>query len=149
MKKIVQLIKKSIILALLLSNIAVASSPEWLLEPNATESTAVRVGNLVFISGQASGDSTNTDNNGTAIEESLETIRSIAKKMGGDMKDIIKLDIYLTNFDADFPQFDTIFPKYFTEHYPTRTAVGVSRLSGKHTVAINAVMTIEDPSSSN
>ena len=121
-----------------------AQAPEWLPEPNATEATAVKVGNLVFISGQASGDTANTDNTGAALEESLEKIKSIANQMGGDMNSIVKLDLYLTNFDTDFALFDKIFPKYFSEHYPTRTAVGVSKLSKNHTVAINAIMYVNN-----
>ncbi|MGL5743407.1 MAG: RidA family protein [Legionella sp.] len=109
------------------SNLAFAQEPDWLPEPGATESTVVRVGNLVFISGQASEDTSTPDNTGAALEESLNKIRTIATQMGGDMDHIIKLDLYLTNFDADFSQFDTIFPKYFSKHYPTRTVVGVSK----------------------
>ena len=127
------------------SNIALANiieDPEWLPEPNATESTAIRMGNLVFISGQASGDTSKTDSTGGAIEESLQKIRTIANQMGGDMDHIVKIDLYLTNFDTDFPLFDTIFPKYFAAHYPTRTAVGVAKLSHNHTVAINAIMLV-------
>ena len=143
MNKILQIALNGIIIMALSSNIALAQKPEWLPEPGETESTAVRVGNLVFISGQASGDTANTDNTGASIEESLNKIRSIATQMGGDMDHIIKLDLYLTNFDTDFALFNKIFPKYFSEHYPTRTAVGVSKLSRNHTVAINAVMVVE------
>lgn len=144
--KLLRIISLSICSLLLSSQVSLANSvskTDWLQEPNATESTTVRVGNLIYISGQASGDVTQSDNTGAALEKSLQKIKSIANKMGGDMSDIIKLDIYLVNFDLDFPLFDKIFPKYFSDHYPTRTAVGVSKLSNNHTVAINAIMVMK------
>lgn len=133
-----------IVFVLSFNAVCAAQEPQWLPEPNATEATAVKIGNLVFISGQASGDTANTDNTGAALEESLEKIKIIANQMGGDMNNIVKLDLYLTNFDTDFALFDKIFPKYFSTHYPTRTAIGVSKLSKNHTVAINAVMYVNN-----
>lgn len=125
------------------SSIALAqATPEYLQTPGETEADAIRVGNIVFISGQASGDTSKADSTGAAIEESLQKIDAIAKKMGGSLKNVIKLNLYLVNFDADFAQFGTVFPKYFSEPFPTRTAIGVVKLSPNHTVAIDAVMVL-------
>ena len=136
---------KAVCLLLLSTQVALAAtSPEYLPEPNSTESAAIRVGNTVYISGQASGDINTPDETGAALEESLQKIKNIANQMGGDMQDIVKLDIYLVNFDRDFPLFDQIFNKYFSEPYATRTAIGVPMLSGHHTVAINAIMRLHD-----
>ena len=127
---------------LLLSTTAYASTDFSVIpaESGSTESSAIRVGNLAFITGQAGGDAANPDNTGKDIEEALDQIRVIANKLGGNMNNIIKLNIALSNYNTDFPLLSGVIVKYFRQPYPTRATIGVTNIPGNHTVEIDAVM---------
>jgi enamine deaminase RidA (YjgF/YER057c/UK114 family) len=107
-----------------------------------TDSSSLKVGNMVFISGQGGGTIGVPDNNGAALKESLESIRQIAKANGGSLKDIVKLDVYLSDLPKDFSMLNTIEAEYFNAPYPTRTVVGAV-IPKNHTVEINAIMIIQ------
>ena len=109
----------------------------------AGESDFIKVGNMVFISGQVGGTVGVPDNNGSAIAEAFQAIRKIAQENGGDLKDIVRLDIYLADLPKDFAMVNKVEEKYFSTPYPTRTTVGAV-VAMNHTVAINAIMILPE-----
>lgn len=99
--------------------------------PAGPYSPGLKVGNLVFVSGQGPID---TDGNivGVEIEEQtaqvLENIKVILEAAGANMSDVVKATVHLADLDS-FARFNGVYKTYFPDPKPTRTTVG-SQLMG-------------------
>ena len=110
-----------------------------------TYSQAVKVGNIIYLSGQIplvpktmeliEGDKKNQ------IKRVFMNLAAVAKASGGSLSDITKLNIYLTDL-SDFPLINEIMPEYFSEPYPARAVVGVANLPKGATIEMDAIMMI-------
>ncbi len=108
-----------------------------------TYSQAVKVGNTVYLSGQiplvpetmemVAGDME------AQIRRVFDNLQAVARAAGGDLRDIVKLNVFLTDL-ADFPLVNRVMAEYFTEPYPARAAVGVAALPKDAGVEMDAVM---------
>ncbi len=91
-------------------------------------SQAIQFNNLLFLSGQGPLDpTTNSPATGTFESEvhlTIQNIRRIVAAANGDLKDALKLTIYLTDL-GNVPKFNEIYSQYFSEPYPARTLVEV------------------------
>lgn len=89
-------------------------------------SDAVVVDGFAFVSGQASVDfKTSHFVLGTIQEETtrtLDNIRSIIKKAGGTMEDIVKCTVHLADI-GEFDQYNKVYAAYFPGIKPARTTV--------------------------
>ncbi|HPD55869.1 MAG TPA: Rid family detoxifying hydrolase [Smithellaceae bacterium] len=106
-------------------------------------STAVEVGDLIFISGQLgidpqSGEPLNDINQATS--QSLTSIRTILSEIGLDMRNIVRTTIYLKNM-ADFPAVNEIYAEFFPADPPARSTVEVSHLPKGALIEIDAIAT--------
>ena len=114
-----------------------------------TYSQAVKVGDLVFLSGQIPLDPKTmklvgenlVDGIDTQIRQVFENLSSVAKASGGSLKEIVKLNLYLTDL-ANFPRVNEIMKEYFSAPYPARAAVGVSSLPKQSMFEGEAVMVL-------
>lgn len=108
-------------------------------------SQAVVVGNLVFISGQIPLDpKTNhviNDSFESALHQVLKNLQAICEAAGGDLDDVVKLNVYLKDLN-NFSKLNEVMGQYFEEPYPARAAVEVSRLPKDAMVEIDAVLAI-------
>ncbi len=59
----------------------------------------------------------------------LENAHAILQAGGMDFADVVSVQVYLTDMDM-FQRFNAVYTQTFKEPRPTRTAVGVARLSG-------------------
>ncbi len=108
-------------------------------------SQAVRVGNVVYLSGQiplqpatmelAEGDIR------AQTERVFENLRAVCEAAGGQLSDIVKLGIYLTEL-ADFPTVNEVMEAYFDKPYPARATVGVAALPKGAAVEVEAIMVV-------
>ncbi len=96
-----------------------------------TYSQAVRFGDLVFLSGQIPLDPASMEMVDGDFEDQvrrvLENLSAICKASGGELANIVKLTVFLTDM-ADFPQVNSVMGEYFSEPYPARAVVGVASL---------------------
>lgn len=110
-------------------------------------SQAVRTGNLVFISGQIPlvPETMEVVEGGinAQITQVFENLKAIAEAAGGDLGDMVKLNVYLTDL-SNFPIVNEIMSEYFDEPYPARAAVGISELPKGVGVEIEAIMEAKD-----
>jgi len=94
-------------------------------------SPAIKVGNLVFISGQLPVDSATGEIVGDDIEiqtkKSLENLKAVLKPYSIDFENVVKVTIFLTNMD-DFSKVNKVYSDYFKEEFPARSCVEVARL---------------------
>ena len=108
-------------------------------------SQAVRCGNLVFMSGQIPLDPASMEIVSDDIEvqtvQVLENLAAVAKEAGGDLSNILKLTIYLTDL-GDFAVVNDTMKRYFQTPYPARATVQVSALPRGAAVEIEAVLAL-------
>ena len=115
-------------------------SKEYIFTNNAPEaigtySQAVKVGDMVFLSGQIPLDpktmelvgENRKDEVDTQIHQVFKNLSSVAEAAGGTLEDVVKLNLYLTDLSY-FPRVNEIMREYFSDPYPARAAVGVSSL---------------------
>jgi reactive intermediate/imine deaminase len=138
MKKIMYFLRNSFLIALTTQTFACAAKAA---EP--TDSAALGVGNFVFISGQGAGSVSDPDPDGAAIAEAFQKIRVIAKQMGGDLNNVVKLTVYMADLPHDYASLNTVVPQYFQKPYPTRSTVGVANLPKEHRVEIDAILMLK------
>ena len=108
-----------------------------------TYSQAVKVGRTVYLSGQIPlVPETMTLVNGdinAQITQVFENLQAVAHAAGGDLNDIVKLNVFLTDL-AHFPIVNEIMGNYFDEPYPARAAIGVAALPKEVAVEMDGIM---------
>ncbi len=91
-------------------------------------SHAVRVGDLVFCSGQTPIDPATTELVDDDIQEQtkqvLKNLEAVLKSIGLDLSDVIKTTVFLTAME-DFKGMNAVYAEMFGAHRPSRTTVAV------------------------
>lgn len=94
-------------------------------------SQAIRVGNIVYTSGQIPLDpATGTFVEGGIKEQTrqaLTNIKAILEEAGTSMDNVVKTTVFMANMD-DFADMNAVYAEFFTEPYPARSAVAVKTL---------------------
>lgn len=110
-----------------------------------TYSQAVRVGDLLFVSGQIPLDPKTGELNNASfkaqVEQVFTNLEAICKAAGGDLSHIVKLNVYLTDL-AKFAEFNEVMAEKFVEPFPARAAVGISALPRGAEVEAEAVVAL-------
>ncbi|TAM85696.1 RidA family protein [bacterium] len=105
-------------------------------------SQAVRVGDLLFCSGQVGLDpSTGKLVSGGAKAETeriMENVRGLLSAAGVDLGHVVKTTIFLANM-ADYADVNAIYGGYFLGSYPARTTVAVAALPAGASVEIDVI----------
>lgn len=90
-----------------------------------------RVGNLVFLSGQAAIDEqgavVGVDDFDAQAAQTFANIGRVLEAAGSSMQQIVKVTIYLTDMD-NFPKILELRERHFTPPYPADTIVEISAL---------------------
>jgi len=88
-------------------------------------SPAVRVGDLIFVSGQASVDATGKlvpDTFEGEFRRSVENLRKVLETAGSDLQHVIQTRNYIRD-PANVARFNELYREYFSAPYPTRTTI--------------------------
>jgi len=108
-------------------------------------SQAIKMGNLLFVSGQISiKPETNEYIDGdieTQTEQVLENIRAILEAASSSLKNVVKVTVYLRDME-DFALVNKVYSKYFKDSLPARVCVEVSRLPKDAKIEIDAIAII-------
>ncbi len=111
-----------------------------------TYSQAVKVDNTVYLSGQIPLDPATMQvvdgDIAVHIHRVFDNLKAVAAAAGGDLNDIVKLNVFLTDL-ANFPIVNEIMAEYFSQPYPARAAVGVAALPKGVDVEMDAIMVLE------
>ena len=109
-------------------------------------SQAVRVGNLVYTSGQIPIDpATGVFAEGGIKEQtrqSLLNVKAILQEAGLSMSDVVKTTVFLADM-GDFADMNAVYAEFFAEPYPARSAIAVKSLPKGALVEIEAVAMVE------
>ena len=110
----------------------------------ASDSPFYRAGNLVYISGVvAINPKTGQIINGNVqdqVNQIFQNMSLVAKKAGGSLKDIVKLNVYMKNIQKTFPIVKKTIPQYFKPPYPARSPIGGVVIGKNMLLEIDAVM---------
>lgn len=108
-------------------------------------SQAIRIGDLVFCSGQIPLDPKTMQMVEGGIEEQANRVfanmEAVAVEAGASLCDICKLTIFLTNI-GDFAVVNEIMARHFNEPYPARATVEVSALPKAALIEIEAIIAL-------
>jgi 2-iminobutanoate/2-iminopropanoate deaminase len=100
-------------------------------KPIGPYSQAVKIGNLIFVSGQIPLDpkSNNVVNGGIKEQTAqvLENIKAILEASGSGLNKVLMSFVYLKNMN-DFQGFNEVYSMYFKDNPPARVTVEVSKL---------------------
>ena len=105
-------------------------------------SQAIRVGNLIYTSGQIPIDpATGVFVEGGIKEQtrqSLTNVKAILQEAGLSMANVIKTTIFMADMN-DFTDMNAVYAEFFAESYPARSAVAVKTLPKGALVEIEVV----------
>ena len=105
-------------------------------------SQAIRVGNLLYTSGQIPiNPATGNFVEGGIKEQtrqSLTNIKAILEEAGLTMAHVVKTTVFMADMN-DFADMNTVYAEFFAEPYPARSAVAVKTLPKGALVEIEVV----------
>ena len=108
-------------------------------------SQAIKVGNLLFVSGQIPVDpATGEFNSDDAVEQAgqcLRNIAAIAKAAGADLGATVKTTVLLTDL-GQFAEINKVYASFFTSPFPARATYEVKALPKGAKVEIEAVIAL-------
>ena len=114
-----------------------------------TYSQAVKVKNTVYLSGQiplvpetmevVSGDFA------AQADQVFKNLVAVCTAAGGEINDMVKVNIFMTDL-SNFATVNEIMSKYFSEPYPARAAIQVSKLPKDVDIEIDGIMELPNVS---
>lgn len=106
---------------------------------------AVKVGNLLFVSGQialvpGSGELNLKDLN-AETHQVMQNLKAILEAAGGSFESVVKTSIFLSDMNS-FAQVNEIYGSYFKDNFPARETVEVSKLPKGVNVEISVIASL-------
>jgi len=131
--------------------------------PNAPEPVgayphAIRVGNLLFLSGVGPRRKDSKEIPGVELDNSdeiisydieaqchsvFQNVRNIVEDAGSSWQQIVDVTVFLTNIKDDFAAYNRIYAEYFGNTKPCRTTVEVNALPTPIAIELKVIATIE------
>ena len=94
-------------------------------------SAAVRVGDMLYLSGQIGTDSTGALVQGgiePETRQTMENIRAVLEANGSSMDRVVKCLVMLADM-AEWGAMNRVYVTFFPDHFPARSAMGASGLA--------------------
>jgi len=124
---------------------AVVTSPNG-LPPIGPYSPGLRVGNLLFLSGQIPLDPVSgavvAGDVRAQTHRVLDNVRDLLAAAGANISHVVKATVFLTDL-SDFDAVNEVYQTYFTTPYPARSTVQVARLPRDVRVEIDVIAVLE------
>jgi len=109
-------------------------------------SQAIQWGDVVFISGQVAFIPGSGELNNNTFEDEvnqvIDNLDAICKEAGGGLDNILKLSIFLTDL-SNFDAVNSLMKERFSEPFPARSTIEVSRLLKDVNIEMDAILSIE------
>ena len=110
-------------------------------------SEAVRVGNMVYLSGQIGILPGRMELVQGGIKQearrTMENIRTVLEAHGLSMNDIVKCTVMMADM-SEWPAFNDVYVSFFEENLPARSAFGVNGLALDARVEVECIAYISD-----
>ncbi len=111
-------------------------------EPIGPYSQAIRLGQLVYLSGQTGTDPGTSklvaDDIESQTRQAMKNLESILRATGSSLKQVVKTTVFLTDL-SEFKAMNAVYARSFVEMPPARSTVQVAGLPGGAKVEIEAV----------
>ena len=109
-------------------------------------SQGIQWGDVVFISGQVALIPGSGELNNNTFEDEvnqvIDNLDAICKEAGGGLDNILKLSIFLTDISS-FDAVNSLMKERFSEPFPARSTIEVSRLPKDVNIEMDAILSIE------
>jgi 2-iminobutanoate/2-iminopropanoate deaminase len=109
-------------------------------------SAAVRVGTMLFVSGQMGTNGTGTQlvSGGVQAEtaQALANMKAILERHGSSLNRVVKCTVMMADM-SEWPAMNSVYIQHFPEHLPARSAFGCSALALGGRVEIECIATVE------
>jgi len=109
-------------------------------------SQAIQWGDVVFISGQVAFIPGSGELNNNTFEDEvnqvIDNLDAICKEAGGGLDNILKLSIFLTDL-SNFDAVNSLMKERFSEPFPARSTIEISRLPKDVNIEMDAILSIE------
>ena len=99
-------------------------------KPVGPYSQVVEAGGFLFLAGQIPLTPKNTMNDGDITAQArqvLNNLKAVLEAAGSSMDEVVKTTIFLADL-GDFEIVNKVYAEYFTQPYPARSTVEVSKL---------------------
>jgi 2-iminobutanoate/2-iminopropanoate deaminase len=105
-------------------------------------SQAVVIDRFVFASGQIPINPATGEIAGSDIESQtrqvLQNLKAVLEASGANLAKVVKTTVFIRNME-DFPKVNSIYGEFFSQPYPARSTIEVSRLPRDVLIEIEAV----------
>lgn len=128
---------------------ASSPAPEFLTPygpPTLPFSPAVRIGNLLYLSGQI-GTSPNTGGGLVAggveaeTRQTMENIKDVLTRSGSSLDRVVKCTVMMADM-AEWPRMNRVYSTFFPSHLPARSAFGATGLALGARVEIECIAAV-------
>ncbi len=127
---------------------AAAGEPEYLGgNPALPFSDAVRVGNMLYLSGKIGNIPGTLELAEGGIQgetrQTMENIKAVLERYGSSMDRVVKCTVFLADI-AEWASMNEVYVAYFPTNKPARSALGSSGLALDSRVEIECIATVEE-----
>ena len=108
-------------------------------------SEAVRVGNMLYLSGQIGIDSSMKLVPGGIVAETrqvMENIKATLEKCGSSLDHVIKATVMLADI-SEWGEMNNVYVQFFSKHLPARSALGANGLAMGARVEIECIAVLK------
>lgn len=111
---------------------------------NNTYSQAVRLGDVIYLSGQLGvrPDGTLPDTFPEQVRQALDNVATVLQAAGSSLSLVAKVNIYITDFTR-LREMNAVYPEYFP-HRPAKTTVEIARLDKGAQIEVEVVAAAGD-----
>lgn len=123
---------------------AAAPEPQYITPngpPRSPFSPAVRVGNMIYTSGQIGTDSTGKLAPGGIEPETRQALRNVdavLRASGSSLDRAVKCTVFLADM-KEWPAMNAVYATFFPNHKPARSAMGASGIAANGRVEIECI----------
>jgi 2-iminobutanoate/2-iminopropanoate deaminase len=131
-----------LVLLALLSAATLDAQEKQVIRPGGNLSAAVRVGPMLYLSGQLGTDPATRQRApggiGPETRQALENIKRLLEENGSAMNRVVKCTVFLADI-ADFAAMNEVYRTFFPSDPPARSTVAVAGLVGQARVEIECM----------
>ena len=105
-------------------------------------SQAIKVGNILFTSGQIPVNPQNgeiPEGVEAQAKQAMTNVKNLVEASGASMDNVIKTTVFIADMN-DFAKINEIYSQFFTKPYPARSCVEVARLPKDVLLEVEAIV---------